>query len=372
MRCRSLILCVLLFSFLACAAWGQSIQGPPSSAPAQGASDQPAAQPGGYKSGGEFSNVEHPDPSKAVPKDTIIVKGAWYSASDATTPIPENGTVANSVFTNPYFGITYPLPANWQQKFTGPPPSDTGSYVLAQITPTQPNASSGEEGPFGHGQVSGHMEIYAQDMFFNPFPAKNALQMVHYSSSHLPSVYRVEMKPTEAKIAGQPFTFYAYWSPAAELHWYVLATEIRCHTVQIVMNSRDTKLLEKLMLDLNRMKLPAEASPTGGTGGGNVPVCIKDYANSDNVIERVDPVFRERRYNAVPVRIIIDKAGNVKHIHVLNAFPEQEKAIMEALKKWKFRPYEREGQRLEVETGIMFGRPAVPATPPPGTETATN
>jgi hypothetical protein len=26
------------------------------------------------------------------------------------------------------------------------------------------------------------------------------------------------------------------------------------------------------------------------------------------------------------------------------------------LKQWKFRPYERNGQRLEVETGIMFGR----------------
>jgi hypothetical protein len=114
----------------------------------------------------------------------------------------------------------------------------------------------------------------------------------------------------------------------------------------------------------NKMKLPAEASLTGGTGGGNFPVCIKDYAAGDNVIERVEPVLTQRRYNAVPVRIIIDKEGKVRHIHFLSAYPEQEKVISDALKQWKFRPYERNGQRLEVETGIMFGAAArtVPAT----------
>ena len=55
-----------------------------------------------------------------------------------------------------------------------------------------------------------------------------------------------------------------------------------------------------------------EADPTKGAGGGDVPVCIKDYANGDNVIARVDPVFTEHKFNSVPVRIIIDKEGKVK------------------------------------------------------------
>jgi hypothetical protein len=133
------------------------------------------------------------------------------------------------------------------------------------------------------------------------------------------------------------------------------------------MNSRDTKLLEKLMLDLNKMKLPAEASPTGGTGGGPFPVCIKDYADEEHVLERVDPVFSVKRFNTIPVRIIIGKDGKIKHIHILNAFPEQEKAIMDALKQWQFRPYERNGQRIEVETGITFG-----AAPPHVTAAAAD
>ena len=81
------------------------------------------------------------------------------------------------------------------------------------------------------------------------------------------------------------------------------------------------------------------------------------------VVERVEPVLTEHRYNAIPVRLIIDKQGKVKHIHFLSAFPEQEKTISDALKQWKFRPYERDGQRLEVETGIMFGRASLPVGP---------
>jgi hypothetical protein len=124
----------------------------------------------------------------------------------------------------------------------------------------------------------------------------------------------------------------------------------------MILTSSDTKLLESLVLDFNRMKLPVDTSPAAGPDGDEFPVCIKDYAGDENVISRVDPVFAERRFNSVPVRIIIDKTGKIKHIHFLSAFPEQEKAITEALRQWKFKPYLLEGYPVEVETGIMFGR----------------
>jgi hypothetical protein len=93
-------------------------------------------------------------------------------------------------------------------------------------------------------------------------------------------------------------------------------------------------------------------------------VCIKDYARDENVLERVDPVFGERRFNPVPVRIIINKEGKVKHIHFLSAFPDQVEAVTDALFQWRFRPYLRDGKPVEVETGIMFGRAPRPATTP--------
>jgi hypothetical protein len=345
MQSGYLRLLLILFMSVSSLGWSQIIQGTSEpSAPAQ-----PAAH-----NGGDFSNLTKPDPKNVVPKDTIIVKGAWYSASDSTTPMPEAGAVVKSVFTDQYFGITYQLPPKWIQKWTPPPPSETGRYVLTELT--RPDDYKGE--------ARGSIMFAAHDMFFTPVPAANARQFVNYTRNHLAAEFQVEMKPTQTTIGGQPFTFFAYWAPIGELHWYVLATEIRCHTVQIVLMNRDSKTLQDLVLDISKkMKLSAES-----TGGSNVPVCIKDYAKGENVIERVDPVLTIPRYNAIPVRIIIDKEGKVKHIHFLSAFPEQQKAISDALKQWKFRPYERDGKKLEVETGIMFGRPSAPIAPPPGAE----
>jgi len=301
------------------------------------------------KNGGDFSN--NTQPLTKVPAGVILVKGAWSSASDSVTPVPEGGNVSNNVFRDAYFGMAYTLPADWTEKYKGPPPSDSGRYVLAQIRPADTFK----------GSARGSVLVTADDLFFTTQPVANAVELVKYSKDNLQADYKIEMPPTPTKIGTHPFTFFAYWSPIAELHWYVLATEIRCHAVQVILTSRDTKLLQSLMLDLNKMQLPAEADPAAGTGGGDVPVCVKDYADSGNVTARVDPVFTERRFNAVPVRIIIDKEGKVKHIHFLSAFPDQAKAITDAFKQWKFKPYLRDRRPVEVETGIMFGRAAQPA-----------
>ena len=323
LRClRVLAFCVSLPT------WGQSV-GP-----------QNASQ-----NGGDFSTKTHPTETQKVPAGVILVKGAWASASDSATPLPEGGSLTNNVFSNQYFGMTYSLLPGWTEKYKGPPPSESGRYVLAQIAPADTYK----------GSTRGSVLITAQDMFFTLTPATNALELINYIKDSLNAAYKVEQPPTPVTIAGHTFVRFGYVSAVAELHWHLLATQIRCHMVQFVFTSRDTKLIESLIQEMSTMNLPQEAGVISGTGGGDVPVCIKDYAGGQNVIEREDPIFTERRFNTVPVRIIIDKDGKVKHIHFLNAFPDQSKAIADALLQWRFKPYLRDGQPVEVETGILFG-----------------
>src|SRR5467141_2209045 len=303
------------------------------------------------QSGGDFSNNPQPN---ALPSNVILVKGAWSSASDSVTPVPEGGKVAQNVYTNPYFGLTYALSPDWIEKYSGPPPSDSGYYVLAQIRPA--NTSKGTS--------RGSILIAAQDLFFTLTPAGTALELINYNKESLDADYKVEQPPTLVRVADHSFVRFDYGSPVAELHWHVLATQIRCHMVQFVFTSRDTKLIESLIQEMDKMNLPVEAGPISGRGGGDFPVCLKDYARDENVMEKVDPVFAERRFNPVPVRIIIDKEGKVKHIHFLSAFPDQAKAITDVLSQWRFRPYLRDGKPVEVETGIMFGRAPRLATLP--------
>ena len=305
---------------------------------------------GAPQDGGDFSRNPQ---AKPLPTSTLLVKGAWASASDSVTPLPEGGRVVDNAYTNKYFALRYPLAPGWTQKYYGPPPADSGYYVLAQIAPADTSK----------GTARGSVLIAAQDLFFTQAPAANAFELSNYGEEKLQPDYKVERPLVPVSIANHSFVRFDYFSPVAGLHWYVLATQIRCHMVQFVFTSGDAKLMESLIQDMNRMKLPAEASPILGTGGDDVPVCIKDYARAENMIERVDPVFAERRFNPIPVRIIIDKEGKVKHIHFLSAFPDEAKSITDAVLQWRFKPYLRDSQPLEVETGIMFGRAPRLATP---------
>jgi len=279
-----------------------------------------------------------------VPSGVILVKGAWSSASDQTTPVPEGGQVTNIAYDNPYFQLSLPLPQGWVKKYDGPPPSDTGYYVLAQLEPRD----------MVNGTIRGSMMITAADLFFSPTKANDALQFVRFARNNLQTDYTVARDPTPVTLGGHSFVRFDYFSRVAGLHWDVLATQVRCHIVQFVFTSRDTKLLESLVEDLSKAKL---------TEDGSTPVCIKDYASPENIVEKVDPIFSERRFNPIPVRVLIDKEGKVAHIHFLSAFPEQAKAITEALQQWRFKPYLRDGQPVQVETGILFGR--TPAETPP-------
>jgi hypothetical protein len=294
--------------------------------------DSPAPSP--TQTSGDFA-VDNPDAVK-LPKNVILVKGAVPSASDGTTPLPETGTIAEKIYTNPYFGLTFAFPSDWHQKYAGPPPSDSGYYVLTQIEP-----SKSFKGPAG-----GSILVSAQDLFFGHTPVKSAVELVNVKKSRLNAEYKVERQPVQVNIAGQQFYRMDYMSPVAELHWYTLTTQVRCHSVEFMLTSRDTELLESIVKSMDALKLSDE----------NAPVCVKNYASGDNILLRRDPILTDRKFNPIPVRIVIDRYGKVKHVHVISAFPDQAKIISDALLQWEFKPYKQNGEPVEIETGIMFGK----------------
>lgn len=286
--------------------------------------------------GGDFGPEPQPGAVlKKVPEGVILVKGAQPSASDDGMPLPEDGRVAKGVYTNRYFGISWTLPDGWSEPFAGPPPSDSGGYVLTNLVP-----SADFKGP-----SKGTMLISAQDMFFGPISAENAAAFLAWRREHLEPYYDVERAPAEMKLAGQTFARFDYQSAVAGIHWAVLATQVRCHAVQVVVSSRDPKLIESMIGKLDAMTFAAAEWPR----------CVDGYASRDTVVERVDPVLKDRHFNPIPVRLVIDKKGRVKHVHILSAFPEQADAVTGALLQWRFKPYLVNGEPVEIETGLMFG-----------------
>ena len=275
-----------------------------------------------------------------LPTGVLLIKGTEASASDSSMPLPEGGGVVKNVYRNEYFGIAWPLPEDWSENFSGPPPSDHGTYVLVLAGPS----------PKFKGTSRATLLVQAHDLFFSPSGAGDAMELARYAREVLEPFYDVERTPVEVKIANRSFVRFDYKSEAAGLHWVVLTTAIRCHAVQFILTSSDAALLESLIEAMNRMQLPPEARPE------EMPICIAGYATGANVTNRVEPVTNgSQKFNPIPVRIVIDKRGRVRHIHVISAFPEQAASITEALTRWTFQPYEQNGERVEVETGILFG-----------------
>jgi hypothetical protein len=244
---------------------------------------------------------------KPLPTGVILIPGAVPSASDTRTPLPEGGDIRKNVYQNAYFGMTYAFPEDWREEFKGPPPSDNGAYVLANLTTSRAS-----------------ILITAQDEFF-------AIRKVN-----VPAYYKIDSEPAEVKIANATFSTYSYSAPVAGLHWYVFSTSIRCHAVQFVFTSQDTALLDSLVENLKQIALH----------GDDVPRCVPNYAP----VSRVEPVLPDNKFNPIPARIIIGKNGKVRHVHVLSAFPAQAQAITDALLQWRFKPADE-----EIETGVLFG-----------------
>jgi hypothetical protein len=275
--------------------------------------------------------------SGPLPAGVILVKGAWSSAAGSSSALPEEGIVSENEYYNAYFGLSYSFGPDWTQRYEGPPPSNGGYYVLAQMEPRDSSRNAS----------LGHFLIAAQDLFFTSTSAHSASEFIDYYREHLSEGYRVERAPRRMRLANREFERLDYFSPASGLHWHVLATEIRCHVVEFVFTGSNARSLDRLVAGMNTMRRT-----------GSAPVCVKDFANADTVLQREDPLFTEPRFNQVPVRIVIDKEGKVKHIHFLSAFPEQATSVADALSEWRFKPYVLNGQPVEVETGLLFGRAA--------------
>jgi hypothetical protein len=269
-----------------------------------------------------------------VPKGEILVKGAVPSASDSSTPVPEAGRIGGGRYRNAYFGLAYPIPAGWTEQPAGPPPSDAGGYVLTQFA-----SMDGEH-------VKAHALVTAQDLFFSPFEAAGAKDVTAKARGFLPERYAFDKGPDQVTIAGRTFYRLAYTAPRAGLHWRIFTTDARCHVLTFTFTGSDVAALDAAEKALGDLAL-----------GVTAPACVNDYGR-DHVVVKTTPGFAQR-YNTIPVRVIVDAEGKIRHAHVLSAFPEQSQAILTALRDWRFEPYVVDGKAVEVETGLVFGLPRV-------------
>ncbi|MGC2694620.1 MAG: energy transducer TonB, partial [Candidatus Angelobacter sp.] len=191
--------------------------------------------------------------------------------------------------------------------------------------------------------------ITAQDTFF--ISVNNSLELLQRTQKQaILSALDIEVPPRPVQLAGREFSRLDY--SGAGLYHAIFATDVRCHVISFEATSRDPVVLKKLFESMDKMSLPVISNRA--FADGQFPRCVKDYATGANVLHKVDPAQTSPKFTRVPVRIVIDGQGKVKHIHVINALPDQAESINAALQQWVFKPYMENGTAVEVETGLLF------------------
>ena len=76
-----------------------------------------------------------------------------------------------------------------------------------------------------------------------------------------------------------------------------------------------------------------------------------------NLVHKVQPAYpplarAARIQGPVVLRAIISKAGTIENLQVLSGHPLLVPAAIDAVRQWRYRPYNLNGEPVEVETQV--------------------
>jgi hypothetical protein len=273
----------------------------------------------------------------------VAISLAWYygiarprhGLATSAMASPEDAAVVGGAFRSGYFGLTFPLPRGWGAGPVGPPPSQFGDYVLGTLVPEDSSA--------------GTVVITAHDAFFADIPYENAAAMIaqfRKSAADVPGM-KIDREPSEVRVGGRVMERIDF--SGVGLYRTMLATEIRCHLVRFNLTAAEPSALAAMVRSLD--DLTFDAKPDAAS---SAPVCVKDYATDETVLNKVQPPPAGPAFTPIPVRILIGTNGLVKAVHVIRATAEQRQSIETAVRQWRFKPLVMNGRNVEVETGLLF------------------
>src|SRR5215471_17726147 len=153
-------------------------------------------------------------------------------AVTSAMPNPEDGKVANGVYANTYFDLSYPLPPGWTEGLGGPDPSHSGYYSLRTLIP--------------HGELNATILIAAQDAFFADKTHSTAAEAANDFRQAMSTIdgTTIDREPSEMRIANRLLQRVDF--SGVGLHRAMFVAEMRCHLVSFNLTARDPDLLAEL------------------------------------------------------------------------------------------------------------------------------
>ena len=107
-----------------------------------------------------------------------------------------------------------------------------------------------------------------------------------------------------------------------------------------------------------RVEFPEASEEKSEAPAAESPVLANAEDMRGRLIYRVAPIYpplprQARIQGVVIVRIIINKLGEVRDMRVVSGNPMLAPAAVDAIKKWRYIPYESGGRTAEIETEVQ-------------------
>jgi len=124
--------------------------------------------------------------------------------------------------------------------------------------------------------------------------------------------------------------------------------------------------------DRSRTEDDASAAAPESSQSPGAPLQIVNQMLEGHILRKVPPVYpplarQARIQGTMTLRVIINKLGDVRDVQLLSGHPMLAPAAIEAVKQWKYAPYELNGEAVEVETDVQVNFRLADDPPPQGT-----
>jgi TonB family protein len=124
-------------------------------------------------------------------------------------------------------------------------------------------------------------------------------------------------------------------------------------------------------VDRRRTEGDASVAAPEPSESPGAPLQIVNQMFEGHILRKVPPVYpplarQARIQGTVALRVIINKLGDVRDVQLLSGHPMLAPAAIEAVKQWKYAPYELNGEAVEVETDVQVNFRLADDPPPQG------
>ena len=125
-------------------------------------------------------------------------------------------------------------------------------------------------------------------------------------------------------------------------------------------------------VDRSRTEGDASAAAPESSQSPGAPLQIVNQMLEGHILRKVPPVYpplarQARIQGTMTLRVIINQLGDVRDVQLLSGHPMLAPAAIEAVKQWKYAPYELNGEAVEVETDVQVNFRLADDPPPQGT-----